>query len=103
MTDRDLRKLSRAELLELLLEESRENERLRARLKRANERLADRRIQIESAGSIAEAALRLNDVFEAAELAAQQYLENVRRLAEESDCDEKEADSGKADDGATES
>lgn len=83
MTDRELRKLSRAELLELLLEESRENERLRAQLKELNEKLADRAIQMEHAGSIAEAALQLNGVFQAAEQAAAQYLENVRRLAEE--------------------
>ena len=47
------------------------------------EQLKDRRILLGQAGSIAEAALRLNGVFEAAEAAAQQYLENVRRLAEE--------------------
>ena len=83
MTDRELRKLSRAELLELLLEESRENERLRAQLQEMNEKLADRAIRIERAGSIAEAALQLNGVLQAAEEAAAQYLENVRRLAEE--------------------
>ena len=33
---------------------------------------------------MAEAALRLNGVFEAADRAAQQYLENIRRMAEES-------------------
>ena len=75
--------MSRAELLELLLEESRENERLRAQLQEMNEKLADRAIRIERAGSIAEAALQLNGVFQAAEEAAAQYLVNVRRLAEE--------------------
>lgn len=83
MTDRELKKLSRAELLELLLEESRENERLRGQLKKAKELLASKTIKIENAGSIAEAALALNNVFEAAQKAADQYLENVRRLAEE--------------------
>lgn len=83
MTDRELRKLSRAELLELLLEETRENEKLRAQVEEMEEQLKDRRILLGQVGSIAEAALRLNGVFEAAEAAAQQYLENVRRLAEE--------------------
>ena len=83
MTGRELKKLSRAELLELLLEESRENERLRGQLKKAEELLASKTIKIENAGSIAEAALALNDVFDAAQKAAFQYLENVRRLAEE--------------------
>lgn len=83
MTDQKLKKLSRAELLELLLEESRENERLRGQLKKAKELLASKTIKIENAGSIAEAALALNDMFDAAQKAADQYLENVRRLAEE--------------------
>ncbi len=83
MTDREFKKLNRAELLELLLEESRENERLRAELKEANDKLADKAIQLEKLGSIAEASLKLNGVFEAAEAAAAQYLENARRIAEE--------------------
>lgn len=36
----------------------------------------------QEAGSIAEAALRLNKVFEAAQQAADQYLENIRTQAE---------------------
>lgn len=83
MTERELRKLSRADLLELLLKESKENEALREQLKQAQEQLANRQIEIKNAGSIAEAALRLNDVFKAADRAAVQYLQNVRRMAEE--------------------
>ena len=83
MTDQELRKLSRADLLELLLAQSKENERLREQLRQAEEKLADRKIELETAGSIAQAALQLNGVFEAADRAAAQYLENIRRLAEE--------------------
>lgn len=83
MTDRELKKLGRAELLELLLEESRENELLREQLKSMEKQLESRTIRIEQAGSIAEAALALNGVFQAAQQAADQYLENVRRLAGE--------------------
>lgn len=90
ITERELKKLSRADLLELLLAESRENEQLRAQLEEANQKLASREIELQNAGSIAEAALRLNGVFEAAEKAAQQYLENVRRLAEEQTHEETE-------------
>lgn len=39
-------------------------------------------IELENAGSIAEAALRLNGVFEAAQKAAEQYLMNVKRIGE---------------------
>ncbi len=83
MTNQDLKKLSRADLLELLLEERRENDRLRAVLRKACEKLADKKVRIDNAGSIAEAALRLNGVFEAAEAAASQYLDNVKRLSDD--------------------
>lgn len=83
MTDRDLKKLSRADLLELLLEQRKINARLYTELQDAKEKLACREIEIATAGSLAEAALRLNGVFEAADQAAKQYLENVRRMAEE--------------------
>lgn len=82
MTDRELKKLSRAELLELLLQETQENERLRKQLDKAQTLMKSKIIKIENAGSIAEAALALNGVFEAAQKAADQYLENVRRMAE---------------------
>ncbi len=39
-------------------------------------------IELEEAGSIAEAAIRINGVFEAAQRAAEQYLMNVRTLSE---------------------
>ncbi len=84
MTERELRKMSRTELLELLLNERRENEVLREKLKKALTALSDRQIALTEAGSIAEAALRINRVFEAAQAAADQYLENVRRLTEDS-------------------
>lgn len=83
MTDKELRRLSRAELLEMLLAQTEENERLRKRLVEVERSLDDRRIEATRAGSLAEASLRLNGVFQAADQAANQYLENVRRLARE--------------------
>ena len=59
--------------------------------------LDDRRIMINEAGSIAEAALRLNGVFQAAETAAAQYLENIRMLSgkEEAVCQRVEEEARK--------
>ena len=79
MTDRDLKKLSRVELLELLIAQTKETERLRVQLEEANAKLESRTIEVKEAGSIAEAALRLNGVFTAAQEAAAQYLENVKQ------------------------
>ena len=81
MTDKELKKLSRAELLEMLLAQSKEKQRLEEELAEARKKLEDREIRIAESGSLAEAALKLNGVFEAAQAAADQYLENIRKAA----------------------
>lgn len=77
MTEKELRKLKRAELLEMLIQLKKENDSLSVQLDRAKEELKERKIKIANAGSIAEAALQLNEVFEAADRAAAQYLESL--------------------------
>ena len=79
MTEKELHKLKRAELLEMMLAQSREIESLRGRIEQLEAKLADKEIRIQESGSIAEAALKLNGIFEAAQAAADQYLEKVRR------------------------
>ena len=85
MTDKELRRLSRSELLEMLIAQAAENDQLKNRLEQAEAQLRDRRIEIDKAGSLAEAALSLNGVFQAAEAAAQQYLENIQRISSQQD------------------
>ena len=84
MTDNELKKKNRRELLELLLEQTRRVEELEAELEEKNswlelkeQQLADKRLTVQNAGSIARAALEVNKVFEAAQAAAEQYLENI--------------------------
>lgn len=81
MTDRELKKLSRTDLLELLISESKENERLRGQLAQAEQQLQSRIITVEKAGSIAEASMQLSGVFQAAQDAAAMYLENIETLS----------------------
>lgn len=81
MTDKELKKLSRSALLEMLLEQSRENDRLRAQVEELARQLSDRQFKIDQAGSIAEASMQINQVFESAQAAAEQYLENIRALS----------------------
>lgn len=85
MREKELRKLRRQDLLELLLEQEKEIARLEKLLNETNEKLQERNLVMEQAGSIAEAALRLNGVFETAQKAADQYLESVRALAGQSE------------------
>lgn len=80
MTELNLKKLTRKQLLELLLKQTERADRLEKQLADANRRLQDRALMEEEAGSIAAASLKLNGVFEAAEAAAAQYLENIEKL-----------------------
>ncbi len=83
MTDKELKKLKKGELLELLLDQSREIDRLRAQVTDLEAQLSDRLLLMKSAGSLAEEALKLNRVFEAAQEAADQYLENIKHYAQQ--------------------
>ena len=85
MTDKELRRMSRGELLELLIAQATENERLKQELEQTQAALQARRIAIGNAGSLAEAAMQLNGVFDAAQTAAQQYLENLQWMSEQQD------------------
>ena len=80
MADEELKRLKRNELLERLVQLSRENEELKAELVELRAKLADRTLDLLDTGSIAEASLKVNGVFEAAQAAANQYLDNIERL-----------------------
>lgn len=67
MTDKELRRLGRSELLEMLIARTEENDRRKIRLEQAEAQLRDRGIAIDRAGSLAEAALSRSGVFRAAE------------------------------------
>lgn len=82
MTERELRRLSRADLLELLLAQRRENEQLRCVLDQTQAQLADRTIKIDKAGSLAEASLQLGGIFTAAQDSCQYYIDNIKLLSE---------------------
>ena len=73
MTDKELRRLSRAELIEILYALQKQNEQLAEQNRQLAGQLEDRRLRMREAGSIAEAALQINGVFEAAQAAADQY------------------------------
>ena len=81
MTDKQLKRLSRRDLLEMLIIQTRKVEALEAKLADTEQKLQDKLLAIEESGSLAEAVLRLNGVFEAAENAARQYLENIQNRA----------------------
>ena len=74
VTEKELRKLNRTELLEMLIAQSKRLSRVEEELSAAQKELERRKIAITTSGSLAEAALKLNGIFEA----AAQYLDSLR-------------------------
>lgn len=91
-TDKEIKNMSRTELVEIIYELKIKEEQLTEENKLLKEELKQRNIKIAKAGSIAEAALSLNQIFEVAQQAAEDYLNSVRKIAaisDEGDCYEK--------------
>jgi hypothetical protein len=74
----DLRKLKKKDLLEIMLKQGEEIDRLRAQVADLEAKLEDRNFTFDKIGSIAEASLAVTDIFKEAEKAAVIYLENIR-------------------------
>lgn len=83
MTEKDIKKLNRYQLLELLIMQTEKADKLQAKLDAAEAELNDRELKISSLGSIAEASLQLQGVFQAAQDAADMYIEAAKKRAEE--------------------
>ena len=98
MTENKLRKLNRAELLEILIKQRERIDELENEVVALRSKLDNRRIALENAGSIAEASLALSSVFEEAQKAADQYLENIRMMAEEAEKTARSKEAEEADD-----
>lgn len=82
MTEKELKKLNRYQLLELLLAQTEQAEQLQAELNATREQLHNRNIQISTLGSIADASLQLSGIFQAAQDAADQYLAAAKKQAD---------------------
>lgn len=83
MTEKELRKLNRYQLLELLIVQAERADKLQAKLEDAESQLRDQDLKISSLGSIAEASLQLGGVFQAAQDAADMYIAAAKKHAEE--------------------
>lgn len=82
MTDKELKKLNRYQLLELLIIQTERADKLQTALEEAEQRLNDQEINISTLGSIAEASLHLKGVFGAAQDAADMYINAAKKRAE---------------------
>jgi len=78
MTDKELKKMSRKELLEMLIQLRAKADELQKELDKTKAQLEDKKFRIENSGSIAEASLAVTNIFREAQKAASLYLENIK-------------------------
>lgn len=96
--ERSLRRMKKIELMELLLEQEKEIEQLRGENDALKAQVDVQRVKLEQAGSIAEAALQLSGIFEAAQKAADLYINSVKSESEGETKIEDESDAEQTDD-----
>lgn len=78
MTEKDLKKLNRYQLLEMLIIQTERANDLEKKLVEAQEKLDSRDVQMTVIGSIAEASMHLGGIFEAAQNTADIYVNAVK-------------------------
>ena len=88
MDEKALRKLKRKDLLQILVNQSREIDRLESELKKAWDKVAEREIRVSRCGSLAEASLAIYSVLENAQKAADLYVENAKRMTDKGMADQ---------------
>lgn len=87
MTDKGFKQLSRAQLIEIIYQLQLQLDGLTERNQALEDALADKRLRISNAGNLAEAALEINDCFRSAQNAAEQYLNEIKLMREETEAE----------------
>ena len=83
MLHKELKKLSRRELVDIIYQMKKNEQQMQAEIASLQEALQEKRIRISYAGSIAEAAVSIADVLNAAQTAADLYLQEISCMKEE--------------------
>ena len=87
MTDKEFKRLSRAQLIEIIYQLQLQIDKLSEQTQKLESELADKRIRLSNAGNIADAALEINDCFRSAQNAAEQYLNEIKSIREETEAE----------------
>ena len=87
MTDKEFKRLSRAQLIEIIYQLQLQIDKLNEEKQALENELEDKRLRLQSAGNIAQAALEINDCFRSAQNAAEQYLNEIKAIREETEAE----------------
>ena len=87
MTDKEFKRLSRAQLIDIIYQLQLQIDKLNEEKQELESELADKRLRLSNAGNIADAALEINDCFRSAQNAAEQYLNEIKAIREETEAE----------------
>ena len=80
MTDKEFKRLNRAQLIDVIYQLQLQVDKLTKQNESLEAALEDKRLRISNAGSLAEAALEINDCFRNAQKAAEHYLNEIKLI-----------------------
>jgi cell division septum initiation protein DivIVA len=87
MTDKQFKRLSRAQLIDVIYQLQLQIDELNEEKEVLEAKLEDKRLRLSNAGNIAEAALEINNCFQSAQKAAEQYLNEIKAIREETEAE----------------
>ena len=87
MTDKEFKRLSRAQLIEIIYRLQLELDKVNEEKQQLASELADKRLRLQRAGNIADAAIEINNCFRSAQNAAEQYLNEIKVIREETEAE----------------
>ena len=87
LTDKEFKRLSRAQLIDIIYQFQLQVDKLTEQNHELERELADKRIRLNHAGNIAVAALEINNCFRSAQNAAEQYLNEIKMIREETEAE----------------
>lgn len=83
MVSKELKKLSRRDLIDIIYQMKKNEQKMEAEMNALKEALDDKHLRLSEAGSIAEAATSITDVFAVAQKTADLYLQEISFMKEE--------------------
>ena len=88
MTDKEFKRLSRSQLIDIIYQFQLQIDKLTEKNQELERELADKRFRLSNAGNIADAALEMSDYFRSAQNAAEQYLNEIKAIREETEAEQ---------------
>ena len=87
MTDKEFKRLNRSQLIDVIYQFQLQVESLTEQNRELKRELADKRLRLSNAGNIAEAALEINNCFSSAQNAAEQYLNEIKAIRDQTEAE----------------